>query len=621
MIGPRVPADEDGLSAPWQRLERHIVLSSGFSFVFILVQHEAAEASLRQVLDAVAGSCDVSWRVLNPPLMELVYSLPELILKVTDTPIPAATWVVGSHFPGRHDQKEWIAAWRHTAARLNERRDLLRARLQAPLIISGPAWLMKLLLIEAPDLWSARALVVRHPADTVPHASDSSVADHGASAGSIQELIRRTSLIELMDRFRVFPQPLSPVTLERWCEQDVSLALDLLRQKRLRLSAASIDELLQHVLDTAWCVAAHRDQAELSYLLDELHTLLRPFQSDGHLLSDKARQEAWPQFLALDAWRGALRCDWRQAGQRAQEAIAAADLFAKKPREISLGALSGARLAREIAALCGAMLGTASPRSTLELGTESFAVTPELHLPEPTERRQLEQCLWLLAHKRYRDAESALRSFGQQARVSAFDPASEEAVFLAQTRIVCLLGQRRLKEAEREADQLAAHLCPERAGLRQFVHGINVLAVIYLLCRRSGGGKRLVFAALQSVEQAPDAEEGWIHRLRYLLFLMALADRDSELVEEILSGIEEQAGLVAKKKSTQWTLRALRYLPGMAACVSYLFWLSLYTDLLEQTQDAMDTPPGRWETWKLRALRAVTRGWSTTSSGRPAPRI
>ena len=292
MIGPLAPADEDALSAPWQRLERHIVLSSGFSFVFIFVQHEAAEVSLRQALDVVAGSSDVSWRVLNPPLPELVYSLPELILKATDTPLPTATWVVGSHFSGRHDQKEWQAAWRHTAARLNERRDLLRARLQAPLIISGPAWLMNLLLIEAPDLWSARALVVRHPADTAPHASGSSVADHGVSAGSIQELIRRTSLIELMDRFRVFPQPLSPMTLERWREQEVSRTLDLLRQKRLRPSAASLDELLRHVLDTAWCVAAHRDQAELSYLLDELHTMLRPFQSDGHLLSDKARQEA-----------------------------------------------------------------------------------------------------------------------------------------------------------------------------------------------------------------------------------------------------------------------------------------------------------------------------------------
>lgn len=604
-------SDGDDNSTPWQRFERHLDLGSGFSFVFINVEDEGSAADLSQTLSLIFKRNDGALRVLNPPLLDLVYSLPELILAAPDDANHTATLVIGNGPGGGQATQSWENAWRHTVARLNERRDVLRNRLQAPLIFSGPTRLMLLLRDEAPDLWSARALVIRHEPAT-PRCSPQATPFQAGEDPTVA-LIRKTSLIELMDRFREFPQPLSPATLSKWSGRDTALALHQLHQKRLRQSAEHGDELLNEVLEAAWCAAAHRDMAEMPRLLDEIGLLLDPRRADGLTLPVSAQRDSWPQYLALDAWRHALKREWQLANHRAQEAIGAAQLFineAKAP--LSPGIMTGLSLAQEIVALSCAMTGSQQP---LERKPEAVplvsASAPDLSAP--SERRQFEQGLWLLAHRRFREAERQLRAVYQQS-ITAYsaDNSSEVPVFLKQAIIVCLLGQRRLRDAEAEATQLAACLHPARSGMRQFVHGTYVLFVVSLLCRHNATGKNLLLAALRFLEEAPEEAQLWIPFIQVLLTSAAIADGNPKLFHSTLDHLQRQTGLVSQNpKSLDRVLWALRYVPGLSAWMGYSFWASQYAEYLERTQDFNPNATGILDSLKLKAYKALSLGWRT----------
>lgn len=608
-------SDGDNASSPWQRFERHLDLGSGFSFVFVTVDETASAADLSQVLSQILKRNDGALRILNPPLVDLVYSLPELILAAPDDASNKAILVVGDGLGGGNG-KSWENAWRHTVARLNERRDVLRNRLQAPLIISGPTRLMLLLRDEAPDLWSARALVIRLDT-TTPRRSAHTTSVHTDEDPTVA-LIRETSLVELMDRFREFPQPLTPATLSKWSERDTALVLQQLHQKRLRQSAEHGDELLKAVLDAAWCAAVHRDTAELTRLLDEIAGSLDPRRAGGVMLPVSAQRDTWPQFLALDAWNQALTRNWQLAHHRAQEAIGAAQLFIHEAEApLSAGIMMGLSLAQEIMALSGAMSGSQRPPERQpEIIASASASTLSTELSAASERRQLEQGLWLLAHRRFHEAESHLRAVHIQSLTKhSSDSGSEVPVFLKQAIIVCLLGQRRLQEAEAEAAQLTACLHPARSGMRQFVHGTYILFIVKLLRRHTGAAKKLLLDALQFLEKSPEEAPLWTPLIQVLMTSAAIADGDPGLFRASLDYLHQQAGLVSQlPKELDRVLWMMRYIPGVSAGMGFSFWASQYAEFLERTQEFNPNATSLWESLRLKAYKALSLGWGTRRS-------
>lgn len=607
----------------WQPLERHLKLGVGFSFVFIAVEDEDSVAELAQFLRSIFAQSESPLRVFSPPLPDLVYSLPELILGAPATQMTAATLVVGNNFRGRHGHREWENAWHYTVARLNERRDVLRLQLQAPLIFAGPTWLMLLLRDQGPDLWSARALVLRYPTERQNHSVPSPQVH--SSEDSIEDLIRRTSLVDLMERFRAFPQPLSPATLLGWREREVALVLSRLHQRRLRHTTEQGDGLLNAVLAAAWCVGAHRDGEELSRLLEEAKQLLDPRGPSGLALSMSARRDFWPQYLALDSWHSALTCNWSQAGQTAQEAISASELFISDANApLSADALAGASLAREIVIISRAMTGNERLRERLGR-TEPARPTTDFTDKRTgafAAQRQLEHGLWMLAHRRFHEAEKNLKSFYHRSQSSSPSAGGSEVfVFLKQSIIVCLLAQRRLHEAEVEAERLAACLHPESTGIRQFVHGNYILFVVHLLCRRKGAAKTQLLHALRLIERCPSDNEGGQQVLRLLLMYAALFDGDIFLFQSIVETMQQQSDLVTRDAwSHKLALWGMRNVPGLATWISYSFWCSQYVEFLEQTQDFSGGSLDVLTRLKLYAYKSLSVGWRIGKGSSSQPR-
>ncbi len=155
----------------WEQLLRHLDLINGFSFVVMLVPDETASR-------ICATELEKHLKIRGQRLERLEYATPEMLrenlaldvlTRVPNDEHLGAIWLsnVISRFDPKY--KDWDAAWRYAAARVNESRDALRARYYATLIVVGAPWLQETLREAAPDWWSIRSLVIRLQPDFIPN--------------------------------------------------------------------------------------------------------------------------------------------------------------------------------------------------------------------------------------------------------------------------------------------------------------------------------------------------------------------------------------------------------------------------------------------------------------------
>ncbi len=143
--------------AAWQTLRQHDEWAKGFWLAWVFTDHPPTADELRRRLAAggtrpmrvfdLAGATDV------PAILRGL---------LADDPAPQGhVWVRCSGATGgpdaRADQRQ---AWTELHLRLNERREALRQRLPAGLVLAGPAGFKAAAREAAPDLWSIRSLVL-----------------------------------------------------------------------------------------------------------------------------------------------------------------------------------------------------------------------------------------------------------------------------------------------------------------------------------------------------------------------------------------------------------------------------------------------------------------------------
>ncbi len=143
----------------WQHVLEHIRLSNDFSYLILLVP----EASAARICAAELArhlrdqGQELESREFNTP-EALREHLAPWVLRETGGRHPIWAASVTSEYDPQH--AEWEAAWRYAVARINERRDELIKRHQAPIIMVGAPWLKTVLRESAPDWWSVRSMVV-----------------------------------------------------------------------------------------------------------------------------------------------------------------------------------------------------------------------------------------------------------------------------------------------------------------------------------------------------------------------------------------------------------------------------------------------------------------------------
>ncbi len=142
------PYETQGLTAEFERLHRYLEFNKGFGLVFAFVDpSDAADQLCLEVKNRAKG-----WTLYPDPneLTDLFYQLSEA------PPIELHYILV---FANRKDTGS-EGHFYNLMGRLNERRDLLRARIQATLILALPFDTANLVRELAPDLWSVRDLAL-----------------------------------------------------------------------------------------------------------------------------------------------------------------------------------------------------------------------------------------------------------------------------------------------------------------------------------------------------------------------------------------------------------------------------------------------------------------------------
>lgn len=147
-------------SDTWQLLLRHFELGRDFAFVLITVADPETADVLADHLSAFLTARDQILLRIPLATAEEAHALPVRLLEDQEWPRAGAIWVAAV-IPDEHPElAAWMEAWRYAVARLNERRDVLRANIHVPLIFVGAPWLKRTLREMSPDLWSVRTLVL-----------------------------------------------------------------------------------------------------------------------------------------------------------------------------------------------------------------------------------------------------------------------------------------------------------------------------------------------------------------------------------------------------------------------------------------------------------------------------
>lgn len=302
----------------WQQLLRHLELSSGFSFVLLLVPDQELATFLR---DSLAVELSSRCRLLShsADTAPFIYQIPALI-SVAGRPKGEVIYWIDS-LPHSSDQggMEWRKAWHYVAARLNERREALRAQLQTALMLVGPPELEPLLREHAPDLWSVRALVARFghqgphtkPPRRVPDARPPPAS--GGAGGPSSEPTReeptwRTAIIpdDIAKFFFSLGEPMTPAVVEQLGgELDPHKELVASARLRGRDDTASRHGLAEHLIRVACAFGARRDGPETERVAREAWAALN---STGQDENASIHQQILTAFcLALIGWGLLLR--------------------------------------------------------------------------------------------------------------------------------------------------------------------------------------------------------------------------------------------------------------------------------------------------------------------------
>jgi hypothetical protein len=147
-------------SETWQLLLRHFELGSDFAFVLITLTEPETADHLADHLAAFLAARDQILLRIPLATAEEAHALPVRLLEEQEWSRAGAIWVAAV-IPDEHPElAAWVEAWRYAVARLNERRDVLRASIHVPLIFVGAPWLKRTLRETSPDLWSVRTLVL-----------------------------------------------------------------------------------------------------------------------------------------------------------------------------------------------------------------------------------------------------------------------------------------------------------------------------------------------------------------------------------------------------------------------------------------------------------------------------
>ena len=259
----------------WQQLLRHLELSSGFSFVLLLAKDTALALFLRDMLTAeLSPHCQVlSYSADTTPF---IYQIPGQISAAGRTKKDAVYWI--DSLPHDSDQGglQWRKAWQYVAARLNERREALRERLQTNLILVGPPELEPLLREHAPDLWSVRAFVARFaqsseysgssgPASSPWHAQEGKDSqEHKPNLKGEEPSWRLGIIPKDLSRFLFsFSEPMTPAVVDQ-IGGDLDPHKELIASARLRgrSDAASYLALTEQLVRVACAFGARRDGTE-----------------------------------------------------------------------------------------------------------------------------------------------------------------------------------------------------------------------------------------------------------------------------------------------------------------------------------------------------------------------
>jgi tetratricopeptide (TPR) repeat protein len=154
----------DGDSAPklssageqaWTEFRYHVEWSDGFSLIFLFSSHPLLASLFHQRLQAI---CATRVSVLQPIAPQRAEQLAEEVLAAIRNrddrfqALAAPLWIEA----GISGDPGWLSACDLMLARLNEYRDMLRSRINRPVIISLPGGYRQRAREIAPDLWSIR---------------------------------------------------------------------------------------------------------------------------------------------------------------------------------------------------------------------------------------------------------------------------------------------------------------------------------------------------------------------------------------------------------------------------------------------------------------------------------
>lgn len=149
----------------WQRLLRHVELSDApqhrsSGYLILLVPDVTVAGACRKDLEAFLTQSSASLLVLP---LETPDALAQVAVTLRHLQVPNSTgavWVESVAGEWEDQFKNWRDAWVKAAVGMNRSRDTLLREIPAPIVLAGAPWLADVLITHAPDLWSARSLVV-----------------------------------------------------------------------------------------------------------------------------------------------------------------------------------------------------------------------------------------------------------------------------------------------------------------------------------------------------------------------------------------------------------------------------------------------------------------------------
>lgn len=373
----------------WQQFLRHLELSSGFSFVLLLAKDQALAQFLR---DMLAAELSPQRQVLSysADTTPFIYKIPTQISSARKTKREAVYWVDSLPHSSDPGGLQWRKAWQYVAARLNERREALRERLQTTLILVGPPELEPLLREHAPDLWSVRAFVARFTqseehsgsagqASPLRHASEGDNSQGPKPSLYGEDPNWRLAIIPNdVTRFLLsVGEAMTPAVVEQiGGELDPHKELVASARFRGRTDTVSSLTLAEQLIRVACAFGVRRDGPEAERVAREAWATLKLAESGN---PPSVHQQALTAFsLALIGWALLLRKNHAEALNYAELSLEQCKRCSPSLSDIRLYIHRAKLLAWDVRGHAALALGLPnSNRETIEEYLELFDVDPQ----------------------------------------------------------------------------------------------------------------------------------------------------------------------------------------------------------------------------------------------------